>query len=202
MKKLFLLILIGVSAYWLYLYFTTSPPLTKIEKMQVNYGAQIEEVCKKMYLPPHYFKALTILESSGDRPAKTRFEPGIYQILKDVKEGKRKNYGQFTQKQLAVFSDKTLKKLATSWGPFQIMGYHCIPLGIDFQKLEGPESVLYGIQWAEKRYGNYLRRGEFEDAFHIHNTGQPLPVSRQPYTYDPAYITKGLKYIELFTPNL
>ena len=172
--------------------------LSRIEKMRLNYGAEIEDICDELQLPASYFKALTILESSGEKPAATRYEPHVFQTLKDVKDGKRDRYGRFTTQQMEMLSDNTLKKLSTSWGPLQIMGYHCIPLNITVEQLSGNHAMRFAISWADQTYGKYLKEKDFKNALHIHNTGQPLPKSGIPNTYDPEYINKGMALIEQF----
>ena len=39
-------------------------------------------------------------------------------------------------------SDDALKNLATSWGPFQLMGYQVIPLDLNIADIRGDEAVL------------------------------------------------------------
>ena len=198
MRNLFwFFILAGIALYFVYNGFFERKG-NGLDRLKANYGADIDAVCAEMGLPAAYFKALVILESSAEKPAHTRFEAHIYQKLKDVKEGHLERYGKFTTSQLKHVSENTLEKLSTSWGPMQIMGYHCIPLGIDFEQLQGSESIRYGIQWADKSYGNLLRQGDFKNAFHIHNTGQRIPDSGKILTHDPKYIDRGMEYMAAF----
>jgi hypothetical protein len=201
MRNLGILILLGIIFYFLYwLYF---PPIQKdntyyIAKLKANYEYEIEAICKEMNLPAEYFKALVILESSAEKPASTRFEPHVFKRLKEVQDAKAERYGRFTTKQLQILSEETLKKMATSWGPMQIMGYHCIPMGITLEQLNGPQALRYAIQWAEKSYGGYLRRGDFANALHLHNTGQPIPSGGRYLTHNPDYIDRGMELIAIF----
>ncbi|MCU0443502.1 MAG: hypothetical protein MUE85_01195 [Microscillaceae bacterium] len=198
MRSLLTAVLLLVAIVLLYFYIFQNRPSDPISLMEANYAAEIEAVCEEMDLSAEYFKALVILESSGEKPAGTRFEDHVFKRLKEVRDGKSERYGRFTPKQLQILSENTLKKMATSWGPLQIMGYHCIPLGISLEQLQGDEAIRYGILWADKNYGSYLRRGDFANSFHIHNAGQPLPANGIPKTHDPDYIRKGLDYIKLF----
>lgn len=199
MRRLFFLILLIGLGYIAYLYFFTHTSTTDVfVRLDQNYSAQVEEVCTELKLPSEYFKALIILESSAKRPAPSRYESHVYDKLKSVKNGETERYGSFTTAQMQLYDDQTLKKLATSWGPLQIMGYHCIPLGLDFEQLQGESAVKYAIEWADKSYGKYLRRGDFTNAFHIHNTGRPVPSSGKTKTHDPDYIRKGMKLIKHF----
>jgi hypothetical protein len=182
------------------LYFPDIKPDTAyyVAKLKANYAYEIDQICQEKKLPAEYFKALVILESSAEKPALTRFEPHVYERLLAVQQGKAANYGSFTRKQLQILSDETLRKMATSWGPLQIMGYHCIPLGITLEQLNGSQALRYAIQWAEKSYGRYLRRGDFANALHIHNTGHPIPPSGAYDTHNPDYIDRGMEFIALF----
>lgn len=200
-RDIFLLICIGVIGYWIYQILNKPEVPNVIEKLRLNYEEDIDLVSAEMDLPSEYFKALVILESSATKPAKTRFEPHVYRRLSEVKAGTSERYGQFTTAQMEVLSDNTLRKLATSWGPLQVMGYHCIPMGITVEQLQGPDAIRYSLQWAEKAYGKYLKAGDFKNAFHIHNTGQKFPTSGEAKTTDPNYIPKGLDYIDFFKNN-
>ncbi|MCS6822070.1 MAG: N-acetylmuramidase family protein [Microscillaceae bacterium] len=201
MKKIigFLLtILILVGLYAIYQDFFVSVDQHLIEKTNKNYGAEIERICQKLKLPAAYFKALIVLECSGDKPAKSRYEKHVFYKLLAVKNGELKSYGKITQKHLRLLSDATIKKLATSWGPMQIMGYHCINMGYTIEDLSGEEALRYGILWCEYTYGEYLRNGDFKNAFHIHNTGKPFPKLSFSQTYNPEYVRKGLAYMQKF----
>ncbi len=203
MRKLLILIVLAGAGYWGYLTYIAPRQAQDIfERLEQNYAAQIEEVCQTYQLPAEYFKALVILESSAKLPAPTRFEPHVFERLKTVQSGESERYGSFTTAQMKLYDEATLKKLATSWGPLQIMGYHCIPLGIDFEQLQGTQAVKYAIEWADKSYGKYLREGDFTNAFHIHNTGRPVPASGITKTHDPDYVRKGMALIKKFRQTL
>lgn len=202
MKKIKWLIMAGLMVaglYWLSQQ-ENDPTLymSAVELTRHNYGDQVDQICREMDLPPAYFKALIVLECSGKFPPKSRYEPHVYRKLRKVKNGKRKRYGYITKKQLQKFSDKTLKAFATSWGPLQVMGYQTIAMKIPLGWLKEEFALYYSIQWVKKNYGKYLKKGNFDDAFHLHNTGKPLPANGKPRTYDPNYIKKGLKYMKIF----
>ncbi len=143
--------------------------------------------------------ALIMLESSGVRNPKPRFERHVYRALKAVKEGRRKDFEGITQRELRWMSDRDLKKLATSYGPFQIMGYKIYHLGIsDWNDLNNRNAIKYGIQWINQDYGWLLRQHRYKDAFHYHNTGQLFPKDGVPRTTTPNYVDRGLKYMQIF----
>jgi hypothetical protein len=194
-NQILALVVLLLGGYYVWQYLNTFNP---VEQLAQNYETEIESICKEMQLPAEYFKALVILESSAKKPAQTRYEAHVYERLKDVRNGKSERYGRFTSKQLQILSEQTLTKMATSYGPLQIMGYHCIPLGITIDELSGENAIRYAIIWADKNYGEYLKRGDYVNCFHIHNTGQPMPSNGIPKTHKPDYIKRGLEYIKLF----
>jgi hypothetical protein len=116
----------------------------------------------------------------------------------DLRSGNIENYGFMKQKDISDATDAALVNLASSWGPFQLMGYKCIQLGISLNEIRGENAVYWGIKWIDITYGNYLRNNDFENAFHIHNTGREYPLDGKATTSNPDYVRKGLKYINYF----
>jgi hypothetical protein len=169
-----------------------------ILRVKTNYGADVQQYATEFNVSAAYLQALIILESSGKRPAGKRFEKHVYQKLKQVRSGHLPRFENITKADLHDATDEALKNLATSWGPFQIMGYKCIHMRINLSDLRSDKSVYYGIKWIDANYGNYLRKGKYRDAFHIHNTGHPYPTVGPPRTYDPQYVNKGLRYMKKF----
>lgn len=171
------------------------------EMVLKNYGTKIDSAANVYGINPAYLKALCMLECSGRKAFDQRFEPHVYRRLKNVKFNLMENYEHVTPDMLYDANDEALKNLASSWGPFQLMGYKCLLLGIKVRDIRGDQSVLYGVKWIDMTYGKYLKEGKFKDAFHIHNTGLPHPSIGNPKTYDPDYCERGLKYMKYFTEN-
>ena len=171
----------------------SSCSLDRYSKTEENYGEEVLRYAKEFNLSPTFLKALIVLECSGNNPAGERFESDVYEKLKEVQEGTRNSYDLITRKQIRDCSDDALRNLATSWGPFQIMGYKCIRLGIEIQDLRGEESIKWGVKWINNEYGNLIRNNQFEKAFRIHNTGSPKGE-----THDPNYVSNGLDHIAYF----
>ncbi|MCO6494763.1 MAG: hypothetical protein J5I91_03660 [Bacteroidetes bacterium] len=201
---LFLLAFIGGTTYYLYTnrneslrYFEKQLNPAGLEQVEINYGKNIELAAKTFNLPSHYLKALCMLECSGRKVVKPRFESHVYKRLKKVKDGKLSNYEHVTSDMLSDATDDALRNLASSWGPFQLMGYKCLLLNIKIADIRSDDAVYWGVKWINETYGDLLRKGRYKDAFHIHNTGRPHPVGA-PKTYDPNYISKGLKYMAYF----
>lgn len=166
--------------------------------MEKNWGKDIERAAEKYKIPAAYLKALCMLESSGRKPVPVRFEKHVYTRLKLLKAGLRGPYEHVTRENLHNASDEAIQNLASSWGPFQLMGYKCLLLGIEVKDIRGEDAIDHGVRWIDLTYGKYLRQGRFEDAFHIHNAGRPLPASGKAATHDPRYIQKGLKWMRHF----
>ncbi len=172
-----------------------------LQRTEKHYGEKISEHSKEFDLPEHYLKSLATLECSGKIEFTPRFEQHVYEELKKVRDKKKRRYGSIKRKDLNGDSDGALRNLATSWGPFQLMGYQCLELGVRVQDIRGKDNVYWGIYWINKRYGKVLRKGNYEDAFHIHNTGKPVPKNGIPFTHDPKYIEKGLIYMDYFNKH-
>ncbi len=168
-------------------------------RVEYNYGEEIEVAASKYNLNENYLKALCVLESSGHRPSGSRFEKKVYKRLILVKLNKKLKYGSITHEMIKDASDGAIRNLATSWGPFQLMGYKCLEMGIHVTDIRGENSVDWSVKWINKNYGNFVRKQKYADAFHIHNTGAPVPKSGKFYTYNKNYIPFGLQLIEYFS---
>ena len=177
-------------------YESTAPQA--VLRTQENYGAEIDKLAAQFELSPEYLKSLIILECSGLKNIKPRYERHIYKRLVNVREKKLARLENVTPSHLNDATDDALKNMARSWGPFQIMGYKCIWLDIQLKDLRGENSLYWAVKWIDLTYGDYIRKGRFKDAFHIHNTGQPYPSAGPPRTYDPKYVENGLMYMKYF----
>jgi hypothetical protein len=166
-----------------------------------NYGKEIKILSVQFDLSKEYLMALIMLESSGRKDVPPRFEKGIYQKLKAIQEHSQASLENISYKDIADASDEALINLASSWGPFQLMGYKCLHLDVKIKDLRGANSLYWGVFWIDKTYGDYIRQARYGDAFHIHNTGRPIPKSGKHLTYDPDYVKKGLEYMEYFKNN-
>ncbi len=166
---------------------------TDYYRLEKNYGKKLEELALEFNLPSEYLKSLIILESSGKKKVPSRFEKHVYKKLIALREGKISKYETLKSHHLKNASDAAIKNLASSWGPFQLMGYKCLDLGIKVSDIRGDNALFWGVYWINKEYGDYLRNNKFEEAFRIHNTGSPYGK-----TYHSHYVSNGLKHIEYF----
>lgn len=166
--------------------------------VEFNYGKEIEESADVFNIEPSYLKALCFLESSGKKPAGKRFEKKVLEELKKLRAGNRVFYNGLSSSMIKNASDDALKNLATSWGPFQLMGYQCLLIGVQVQDIRGDSTVYYSIKWIKQTYGDYLSKGQYADAFHIHNTGRPVPQNGKFKTHDSTYIPRGLSLMKYF----
>ena len=199
------ILIIGISL-WVFFGGNNSPNQqeTKSVKKDVfelafsNYQFEVKKYAKEFDLPASYLMALIILECSGKKDIKPRFERSVYNRLKNLKKKKRKKFEVLTYKDVKDANNAALKNLASSWGPFQLMGYKCVGLGITIADLRGEKRVYWAIKWIDMEYGDLLRKKRFKDAFHYHNTGHVFPKNNKSKTYDPKYVQKGLKYMKYF----
>jgi hypothetical protein len=164
-----------------------------------NYGTEIDVAAKKYDIDASFLKSLCALESSGKSNPGSRFEPHVYQKLKKLKNKEIDRYDCLISKDINNASDEALKNLATSWGPFQLMGYKCLELGVTVKDLRGKNTIDHSVSWISKSYGHLIRAKRFEDAFHFHNTGKLVPKFGRYLTYDKSYVPRGVKYLKYFS---
>ena len=96
----------------------------------------------------------------------------------------------------AEIADDFIRRLATSWGLTQIMGYHVIGRGEPIERLLEPDfhyrEAVELLEGFATRHHLDPRR-DFEALFRCWNTGRP-----DGQTTDPAYAERGLQRIELY----
>lgn len=173
--------------------------MSTIDWAELNYSKQMKELAKEYDVPYSYLMALVILECGGDKPAGRRFEKHIKKKLEKVKKGTVDRLENVRATHLNNCDDGCLENLATSWGPFQLMGYKAVALDATVAQLRHEEKAAeIGVKWIAKEYGHFLRKKKFKDAFHYHNTGQRFPLSGRPKTHSPYYVSDGLRYMKEF----
>ena len=67
-----------------------------------HYSKEVRQAANKYNLDYSYLMALIMLECGGKRPAGTRFEPHVFNRLKQVRNGTRKNYENVTARHLSL----------------------------------------------------------------------------------------------------
>jgi hypothetical protein len=191
------LLLFLVGSYFIYQSYRKIG-LGNYQNVIVNYGKEIDIAAARYDVSPAFLRSLCALESSGKSSPGSRFEPHVYERLKKLKRGEISVYDGLNPTDLANCSDDALRNLATSWGPFQLMGYKCLELGIAVNDLRGEKSVEHSVKWISKSYGHLIRAKKYEDAFHFHNTGRLVPTIGRYLTHDKSYIPRGIKYMQYF----
>ncbi|MDG1159773.1 MAG: hypothetical protein P8N19_09795 [Flavobacteriales bacterium] len=204
-----LMLLAGLAIYWWRdtpIHFTREEgkviPRNALELAFENYHEEVLEASEDLELPYEYLMALTVLECSGKKPAGKRYEKGVYDRLQKVKSGEKRKYEQVRHRHLKNASDAAIENLATSWGPFQLMGYKCIGMDVEVADIRGDDAVFYGAKWVKAEYGHLLKKERYKDAFHYHNTGRTFPRSGNSQTHNPMYVTRGLEYMKYFEKRL
>lgn len=154
---------------------------------------EIERATRGTAISPAYLAAIITLESRppGNRDSR-RFEPNIYERLKQARAGIRP-YGRMGPGLLGRMSDSHLREMATSHGLTQIMGYHCLDLGCDVRDLKSEHHLQWAVVWMHRRYRKYARAGKWEACFRIHNTGKP-----DGRTYHADYVQRGLRRMSYY----
>jgi hypothetical protein len=198
-RNILYLVIIAVLAFILYRILWVDVRKELLLRTKMNYETEVKQICQEEGVAPNYILALIVLECSGRIPPQSRFEPAVYEKLKQLRNGTLKKYSTVINSQVRNESDETLKLLATSWGALQIMGYHCYDLGVPIDALINHRSSLrLGIRWCKRNYGSYLSQENYGNAFHFHNTGKPMPFFGITSTHDPSYVFKGLRYMSSF----
>lgn len=171
-----------------------------LQATENNYGDEVRKWSAHYDVSFPYLMALIQLESGGRMPAGKRFEKHVFARLKEVQGGDRAKYEHVEQSDLLGANDEALKNLATSWGPFQLMGYKCILLNLQIRDIRGQDAVRAGVEWIDATYGDVLRAGNYRDAFHLHNTGKPFPESGIAQTFHADYVPKGMRLMTAYEP--
>lgn len=189
-----------IVLFWQIYILSVVDSINYLERIDYVYAMRLNGIAKSFNLPSAYLKSLLILECSGKYKVPPRFEQGVFNRLKRIRDGKDENasYSGITKEMIHNATDEALRNMATSWGPFQIMGYHAVVMGLKVRNLRGFKSLYYGVKWIDNNYGDYLRAGKYKDAFHLHNAGKPFPASGIPATHNPDYVPRGLKYLKYF----
>jgi hypothetical protein len=170
---------------------------------ETNYHDEIYDLSLEHDVPYAYLMSLIVLECGGNKPAGHRYEKHIFNKLKKVKEGKIRKFENIKQEDLTDADEEALKNLATSWGPFQLMGYKAIALGVNVGDLRNEETAAeVGVKWIKKEYGHFLAKKKWKDAFHYHNTGDRFPLSGHSHTHDPYYVSDGVKNLKYFEKQI
>ncbi|MDZ4822029.1 MAG: hypothetical protein SH856_01060 [Flavobacteriales bacterium] len=173
--------------------------ISNLEWCERNYSKEISELSEQFNLPYEYLMALIVLECGGNKPAGHRLEKHVLSKLKKVRNSKLRKLENVHHKHLKDCDDAALENLARSWGPFQLMGYKVIGLGVNVNDIREEEDAAYwGAKWIKNEYGHFLKKKKWKDAFHYHNTGDRFPLSGRSHTHDPYYVSNGLKYMKYF----
>lgn len=195
---LVVLVFAAQKLYNKYLYEHSDASLTAVERTWLNYKDDVKKASEELNISPEYLLALIALECEGRKEVPSRFEPHIFVKLQDVRNGELKNFESIATSDISNSSDDALKNLASSWGPFQLMGYQCLYLDIKLKEMRGKKAVYYGTLWIKNAYGKYLDKKKYKDAFHLHNTGKPYPKLGPPRTHNRHYVPKGIKFMKEF----
>lgn len=196
------LIAFGQKLYNRIIYKNADANLNITERTFLNYRQEAKEAGAEFNIPPEYLLALIALECGGMKEINERFEKHIFEKLQKLKEGKIEQFEGIVTEDIVRSEEGALQNLASSWGPFQLMGYQCLHLDIKIKQLRGKRSVYYGAKWIRNSYGDYIDKKRFKDAFHLHNTGKKYPKFGPPKTHNRYYVPNGMKYMKEFSKLL
>ena len=195
MKKLVVGIVIATIVYLLW---PTGKALIDGRVLtQKNYASDVCALSKEYNVPYSYLMALITQECSGKRPCPSRYEDHVFKRLQAVRDGKKKQMDRnVTHQSISDANDEALVNLATSWGPFQLMGYQSVGMKITVAQIRGEDALKYGIEWIQEDYGHLLKKERYQDSFHWHNAGRTYPKDGK--TESAQYVADALTYMEHF----
>lgn len=179
------------------------------QRIYKDWGAIINMACENSIIPPALVFGLMCNEaglwlSKGEWPVPSRFEQHVFDRLKQVQAGTRKDYKGITLPDISHLTDPALKNLATSHGATQIMGWYSVSylpykigdirgnketcmratvLLLKLTKDELPPNQDSAIE--------YIKDGDYESVFRIWNTGKHDGI-----TYHIDYVANGIKAME------
>lgn len=155
-----------------------------------RFGLKIAQAVAGTPVPAQFVAGLIAVEAGKDRKGQisetsTRFEPGVFAKLQQVRDGKRSQWSAIKRQDIQDSPDLALKALATSYGLTQVMGWHCIHnLHCTVGDLRDPEKHLgYAVKllMLNSADGDFERQ-EYVGEFREWNSG-----NEQGKTYDPDY---------------
>src|SRR5258705_291115 len=85
------------------------------ERIFSTLGHQIADVCVDTAIPCSFVAGQISVENSSLDPQQTRFESGVFEGLRNVRDGRSANFGNITQDDIEDCDDRALVSLATSW---------------------------------------------------------------------------------------
>lgn len=171
------------------------------QQIHTRFGARIAAACKGTAVPTDFVAGLISNEAGKDRSGNikedaTRFEPGVFRKLQQVRDGVRKSWSGIRQADLKDSDDGALRALATSYSLTQVMGWHCIhSLSCTVAQLRDPQQHLhYAVRLLQMNAadGDFQRKA-FAGEFREWNSG-----SESGKTYDKDYVANGAAVMEAY----
>lgn len=187
-----------------------TPIEAQMESIRAQWRDAIEQATAASSVPPALLAALIGNESGGKDDAQ-RFEPVVFERLKEVLLGTRPHYSPAGIRRAIAAADlraycdpgvgeergsfadslQCLHNLATSWGLTQIMGWHLVEFqsGLGTGYLQAPTGNLNFatrlLAWFAEHYGLDLAK-DFRELLTCWNTGEPAGA-----TFDQHYVANG-----------
>src|SRR5258708_8052783 len=170
------------------------------ERIFATLGQQIADACTDTAIPCSFVAGQISVENSSLDSQRTRFESGVFEGLRNVRDGRAANFGNVTQDDIEDCDDRALVNLATSLGSCQIMGYHTInTLHCTIADLRNPAkhlslniAMLQAVAGANHR-PNYFESKSYQFIYRIWNTGRS-----NGQTYDPYYCANALGVMAIY----
>lgn len=166
----------------------------KAKQIYDRFGPLVREACAGSIVPEDFLGGFVGVEAGIDHhgnisPDATRFEPGVYRHLIDVRDDREYSWSKITRGDLAGLSDDAIRNLATSWCLTQIMGWHMVhDLKGSIEDLRDIDKHLkYAVELLIVVGRRYELAHDWTAVLHIWNSGSPTGK-----TYDPDYVPNAL----------
>jgi len=171
------------------------------ERIFATLGHQIADACVDTEIPCSFVAGQISVENSLLDPQRSRFESGVFESLRKVRDGHSANFGNITQEDIEDCDDRVLVNLATSWGYCQIMGFHSInTLRCTVGDLRNSEKhlplniAMLQVVAGRRHRPNYFASKSYEFIYRIWNTGRSNGK-----TYDPYYCANAMAVMDIYS---
>jgi len=176
-------------------------------KIKAILGQQITAACKGSIVPVSFLAGLISVENAQVNPLAYRFERGVYDKLKALRNPLkfwRREWNGITPADLKGLSDDALVNLSTSFGYTQIMGWWAIVMSkrltrsITVADIRDPKKHLdIAVLLLNLTARRHLTSYAYGDTLRIWNTG-----SSTGKTYDPDYVPNALAVMNDYKKTL
>lgn len=184
--------------------YSSASALKLAQQIRDRFGLKIAEATEGTPVPPKFVAGLIAVEAGKKNgqilETATRFEPGVFAKLQQVRDGQRKSWSGIKTAHIRDAVDLALRALATSYGLTQVMGWHTINnLDCTVAELRDPEKHLgYAVKLLllNSADGDFERK-QYVGEFREWNSGREQGATHDPdYVYNASAVMEGYTELE------